>query len=316
MRHIQLGSTGLSIAPLIFGTLPLGPLQANLTPAEGARLLRYALERGVNMFDTATLYNNYPHLRLALDGWREPVVIATKTHAADAPTARAQVELALRELGREQLDLVLVHAARSANPFVERSAVLEELLQQKAAGKIAHVGLSTHYISAVRLAASHPEIEVVHPLINRIGMGIIDGSAAEMADAIAACAATGTGIYAMKALAGGNLISQARASLAYVTGLAGVQALALGMLSENEIDANIAFFATGVADEAVWNRLENRRRRLRIMEAFCKGCGQCVTACANNSLRMVDGKAQVDEESCVLCGYCGAECPEFLIRVV
>jgi ferredoxin len=31
---------------------------------------------------------------------------------------------------------------------------------------------------------------------------------------------------------------------------------------------------------------------------------------------MVDGKAEVDAEACVLCGYCAAACPEFIIRVV
>lgn len=316
MRRVQLGSTGLSVFPLIFGTLPLGPLQAGLTPVAGAHLLRYAFERGVNMLDTATLYGNYEHIRLALDGWSEPIVIATKTHAPDAVTARAHVELALRELRRERLEVVHVHAARIANPFVERAAALETLLRMKDEGKIGHVGFSTHYVAAVRLAAEHPEIEVVHPLINQSGMGIIDGTAPEMAAAIAACAARGTAIYAMKALAGGNLIAQARQSLAYVTRLAGVQALALGMLSEEEIEANIALFATGVADETVWARLENRQRRLRIMDLFCKGCGQCVTACGNGALRIHESKAVVDEAACVLCGYCGAECPEFLIRVV
>jgi len=31
---------------------------------------------------------------------------------------------------------------------------------------------------------------------------------------------------------------------------------------------------------------------------------------------MVDGHAEVDDAECILCGYCGAACPEFMIRVV
>lgn len=316
MKRISLGTTGIEIFPLVYGTLPMGPLQANLSPAEGGRLIRHALERGVNILDTATLYGSYPHIREALSGWRQPVTVVTKTHAADAETARSHVELGLRELGVERLDVVHIHAARIADPFVDRAAVLEELLRQKQAGKIAHIGLSSHYISAFRQALSHPEIEIIHPLINKIGMGILDGSADEMAAVIAESAAAGKGVYAMKALAGGNLIAEARTAIGYVLGLPGIHGIAIGMLSEAEIDANIALFEQGTAADAVWQRLESRRRRLQIMTNFCKGCGRCVEICGSAALTMVDGKPLVDEANCILCGYCAEGCPEFIIRVV
>ena len=316
MKQIPLGSTGITFFPLIYGTLPLGPLQAGLTPAEGGKLIRHALECGVTMLDTAALYGTYPHIREGVAGWQGALTIASKTHAADAATARRHVEEALRGLGRERLDIVHLHGARLADPFTDRAAVLAELLRMKEEGKIAHVGLSSHYIQAFRLALDHPEIEVVHPLINRTGMGILDGSAEEMADAIAACSRAGKGVYAMKALAGGNLISEARQSLAYVLSLEGVHGVAVGMLSEQEIEANIALFESGVVDDGVWSGLESRRRRLKIMELFCRGCGQCVEICGSKALSLVEGKAVVDESACILCGYCGAACPDFMIRVV
>ena len=316
MRCVTLGSTGISIFPLIFGTLPLGPLQANLSPQEGGRLIRHALERGVTMLDTAELYGTYPHIREALAGYGGEVVLATKTMAIDGATARAHVEKALRELGRERIEIVHLHGARLADPFVERAEVFEELGRMREQGLIGHVGLSTHYIAAVQKAARHPEVEILHPLINRTGLGIIDGGAAEMAQAIAACAATGTGIYAMKALAGGNLIASARESIRHVLGLDGVQAVAIGMLSEAEIEANIALFEDGSANPAAWSHLEAKKRHLVIMDHFCKGCGACVTACAQQGLAIVDGKVQLDEAACVLCGYCAAACPQFIIRVV
>jgi len=316
VKRVPLGSTGIDIFPLIYGTLPLGPLQAGIAPREGGRLIRHALERGVTMLDTAALYGTYPHVREGLDGWRGEVTIATKTHAADAATARGHVEQALRELGRERLDIVHIHGARVADPFTERAEVLEALLMMKQEGKIAHVGFSSHYVGAFRTTAAHPEIEVIHPLINKNGMGILDGTAAEMAGAIAACARSGQGVYAMKALAGGNLISEARQSLAFVAGLEGIHGVAVGMLSEQEIDANVAFFEQGVMEETVWQGLESRRRKLLIMEQFCKGCGKCIEICGSKALSLVGGKAVVDEAACVLCGYCGSGCPEFFIRVV
>jgi uncharacterized protein len=316
MRNVMLGGTGMSVNPLVYGTLPLGPLQAAVSPEEGGKLIRYALERGVNLLDTAEMYQTYSHIRNALEGFPGEVFIATKTHANTGEVARAHVERALRELDVEALDIVHLHGARVADPFADRAEVIEELVRMKQEGKIKHVGLSSHFISAIRKAALHPEIEVVHPLINRTGMGILDGSSEEMADAIAACAAAGKGIYAMKALAGGNLISSARESLRYVLDLPGVHGIAVGMLSEGEIDGNLVLFESGQSDPELWEELEGRRRKLRIMQAFCKGCGACVPACTNNALDILEGKAQVDEEVCILCGYCGAACPEFIIRVV
>lgn len=221
MTQVTLGRTQMEIHPLVFGTLPLGPLQAGLSPKEGGRLIRHALERGVNLVDTAELYETYPHIREALRGYRGDVRIASKTHAASADEARRHVEKALRELEVEHLDIVHLHGARLADPFVTRAEVLDELLRMREEGKISHVGLSSHYICAVRKAAAHPQIAVVHPLINRTGMGILDGSAAEMAQAISEVSEAGKGVYAMKALAGGNLIAEARSSLGYVLALRG-----------------------------------------------------------------------------------------------
>jgi aryl-alcohol dehydrogenase-like predicted oxidoreductase len=316
MNKVALGSTGLKINPLVYGTLPLGPLQAGLSAVEGGRLIRHALESGVTLLDTAELYETYPHVRAGMQGYRGEVRIATKTHAPDGALARSHVEKALRELEVDRLDVVHLHGARLADPFRERGEVLETLVQMKEEGKIGHVGLSSHFISAIRQATVHPAIEVLHPLINRTGMGILDGSAEEMAEAIAEAGRAGKGVYAMKALAGGNLIGQARANLSFVLGLEGVDAVAVGMLSEKEIDANLALFDGVGVDEQIWEGLERQRRHLRIMDRFCKGCGACVKACTNDALRVMEGRATVDEHDCILCGYCAAACPEFIIRVI
>jgi predicted aldo/keto reductase-like oxidoreductase len=316
MKKVPLGSTGMHVNRLIFGTLPLGPLQANLSAAEGGALIRHALESGVTMLDTAELYGTYPHIREALNGFSGEFRIASKTHATTAAEARSHVEKALRELLLERLDIVHIHGARLADPCVDRAEVFEELLKMKQEGKIRHVGLSSHYISAFRAAAIQPEIDVVHPLVNRIGMGIMDGSTDEMAEAIACCSRNGKGVYAMKALAGGNLISEARESIRYVLGLPGVDALALGMLSREEIDANLKLCFLDEADEKTWEILEKRRRKFKIMEKFCNGCGACIDACAAQALVLEHGVAKVKEEECILCGYCAAACPDFLIRVV
>jgi hypothetical protein len=72
------------------------------------------------------------------------------------------------------------------------------------------VGISSHTIQSVRDAARHPEIDVIHPLINLKGMGIIDGTADEMLHAIQEAHSAGKFVYAMKSLAGGNFVSERR----------------------------------------------------------------------------------------------------------
>ena len=316
MKKIMLGKTGLEVFPLVFGTLPLGPLQAGLSPEEGGRLIRHALEKGVNFLDTAELYGTYAHIREGLRGFEGEVILASKTHAPTAELAREHVEKALSELGRDYLDIVHLHAARLVEPFVERAEVWEVLKEMKREGKVRHLGLSSHRAAVIAATAGHPEVEVVHPLFNRTGMGIIDGTSEEMAEAIALCAEAGKGVYAMKALAGGNLISEARASLEFVWRHEAVHAVAVGMLSLQEVDGNIAFFSGLPYDEVLWKELEKRKRHLKIMEKFCSGCGSCIPACTNEALYLEGGKAKLRSENCILCGYCAAACPEFLIRVV
>ena len=51
--QVLLGNTGLSVSRAGFGVLPMGPAQLALPLEEGARLISYAMDCGINFFDTA-----------------------------------------------------------------------------------------------------------------------------------------------------------------------------------------------------------------------------------------------------------------------
>lgn len=316
LPRVPLGSTGLEVSRLGFGSLPLGPMQANLSVAEGAAVIRYALERGVNFIDTAAAYRNYAHIRQALQGFGGQVVIATKTGARTYERAQENIQAALSELGVERLDICHLHGARVTDPFVERGEVLQCLLDYQAKGYIGAVGISTHVVRVVREAADRPEIQVIHPLINRTGLGIIDGTAQDMADAIAYAHARGKGIYAMKVLGGGNLLTQREEALRYVLDLPGVDAAVVGMLKPGEVDFNLAVFSGQPVTQALADGAPVAAKRLVIPPHLCKGCGECVAACPNGALTLVNEKSTVDPEKCLLCGYCSPVCSEFAIRVI
>ena len=58
------------------------------------------------------------------------------------------------------------------------------------------------------------------------------------------------------------------------------------------------------------------RKIIRIDEAKCTGCGQCVTSCAEGALQIVDGKARlVNEVFCDGLGACIGECPEGALTI-
>ena len=65
MKQNALGNTGIQVSKICFGSLTMGPLQRNLSTFEGASLIEYAYERGVNFIDTAELYETYAHIREA-----------------------------------------------------------------------------------------------------------------------------------------------------------------------------------------------------------------------------------------------------------
>ena len=65
MKMNKLGSTGLIVSELCVGTLPMGPLQSNVSVDAGAEFLCAAMENGVNFFDTAQMYKTYAYLKKA-----------------------------------------------------------------------------------------------------------------------------------------------------------------------------------------------------------------------------------------------------------
>ena len=86
------------VTRLAFGSLTVGPLQANLPLEEAAGVLAYAFDRGINFVDTAQYYINYPIIRRALELCASPgdVIVSTKTYAYSREGAVDAVEEAIR----------------------------------------------------------------------------------------------------------------------------------------------------------------------------------------------------------------------------
>lgn len=312
-----LGRSGISVSELAFGTLPMGPMQANLPPEDGAKAIVQALELGVNFIDTATMYRTYEPIRLALAMHpAADVVINSKSTAATYEDMQRDIELARASLGRYP-DIFMLHGARAAQPIEDRPGAIECLCEYKEKGRLRAVGISTHYAHVAKAVAKLDYIDVVHPLINRMGLGIMGGTREEMVEAIALLGKAGKGIYAMKALGGGNGLDQLAENISYVRNLEGMHAIAVGMISPQEVEMDVAFFEdTPLTAEMQAAITESKRSKHIIVQGWCEGCGACVQTCPSDALSLRDGKAYCDSSKCVLCGYCTPGCPVFAIRVV
>ncbi|HEX3044557.1 MAG TPA: aldo/keto reductase [Bacillota bacterium] len=316
MEKYPLGKTGLKVSGLCFGALPMGPLQAGLSVEDGGALILQGLERGINFIDTAEGYRTYPHIRWALDRFSGDVVIASKSTAATYPGMRQSVEQALNELGRSTLEIFHLHSARIHNPLTDRAEALQALLELKNKGVIRAIGVSSHSVTAILEAAMDPRIDIVFPLINRTGLGILDGGVLEMRAAIAKAILCQKGTYAMKAFGGGNLLTDLQTNLEFVRREVGVPVVAVGMVRPVELEINLALFENRPVSPELLEEACQYRKRAQVVASLCKGCGRCSEFCHSSAIQISDGYAKIDDSRCLLCGYCSRECPQFAIRVV
>lgn len=318
MRKTYLGKTGLQVSELCFGVLPMGPNQFGLPAEKGGELIAQAVRGGVNFLDTAQSYRTYAHIKNALDRLGDEgkdVIISTKSAGTTYDDMKKAVEEARVALGRDVLDIFHLHAARiDRSVFEKRAGALECLIDMKAKGVVKAVGISTHSVDVVRAAATIDAFDVVFPIINVIGLGILHGTKEEMEQAIEEAHSAGKGLFAMKALAGGNLLADREGAFSYVRNLTGISSVAVGMVQMDEVEMNLRIFNGQPVPVDLAERTKKTKKL--IVQAFCIGCASCVNTCPNGAMAIVDGKAKNDPAQCILCGYCAPVCPQFAIRLV
>lgn len=314
MEYRQLGQTELTVSRLCFGALTVGPLQARLSLQEGAAVIAAALDAGVNFIDTAELYQTYDYIQQAIAG-RNDIIIASKSYDWTYQGMQSSVENACRSLGRDYVDLFMLHEQTSRLTLKGHEAALEYLVHAKQKGIIRAAGISTHTVEVVRAAAMMEQVDVIHPIFNMAGIGILDGTVEDMRDAISFASIQGKGIYTMKALGGGHLSNRSNEALAWILEEPNIAAVAVGMQTNHEVLFNVSAFNQQSIDNKLQEIVQNRHRKL-LVEDGCMGCGNCVAKCPMQALYFTSGQVAVDRDKCILCGYCGAYCSEFALKII
>jgi len=162
-------------------------------PAEAVRVLRRAVELGVNLIDTADSYGPEvaePLIRRALHPYTDDLVIATKAgftrtgpgqwHPVGLPEyLRQQAEMSLRHLAVERIGLFQLHRIDPRVPLAEQIGVLAELQHE---GKIQHIGLSEVTVEQLRQAqaiASIVSVQNRYNLADRSAEALLEGCEAQ-----------------------------------------------------------------------------------------------------------------------------------------
>ena len=314
MFRVRLGINGPLVSEICFGSLAISPLQGRVSADEGRDILRYAFAKGIDWVDTAEIYDNYDQLRPVLIEYPEAKVVS-KSYAVTAKELEQSLEKARRELNRDVIDIFLLHEQESHLTLKGHAGAWEALQKAKTSGQVGYIGISTHAIQGVRAGALQPGLDVIHPLINYQGLGIIDGSLEEMLESIKFASELGTGMYAMKVFGGGHLAREPEKALEFIRGIRGINAMALGMSSQQEVDFNLALLSGTEISEELRHAVIFREKKLYIAD-WCQGCGECVTVCPQKALSIKSGHAFVQNEQCVLCGYCGRACVHFCLKIV
>ena len=212
----QLGQTGLDITVLGFGAWAIGGQWdygwGKQDDDDSIATMRSALEKGINWIDTAPAYGLghseevIGHMLKDLPASEKPLIFtkcglpwkdgAWATYNDLSPASiRREVEMSLRRLGVDTIDLYQIHWPVSDKDI---EAAWQTLAELKEAGKVRHIGVSNFSASQLDLAASIAPVETLQPNYSLIARDI------EM-DILPWCAMHNTGVICYSPMGSGML---------------------------------------------------------------------------------------------------------------
>ena len=315
MAKVTLGKTNICVEKNAFGALPI----QRISKEEAVKLMRKAYDRGVTFFDTARFYTDSEEkLGEAFAGMREKVIIATKTGAVNAEGFWKDIEVSLKNLQTDYIDIYQFHNPAFCPKPGDGSGLYEAMLEAKEKGMVRHIGITNHRLNVAMEA-------VESGLYETLQFPFCYLATEKDLELVSACKEAGMGFIAMKALSGG-LITNSAAAYAYLAQFDNVLPI-WGVQRENELDEFLSYIENpAVMTEEIKALIEKDRKEL--LGEFCRGCGYCMPCPVgieiNNSARMSlmirrspsemwltpEWQEKMKRiENCLRCGKCKSKCP-------
>lgn len=176
MEYRRLGNTDLKISEVSFGTWAIGGSWGKKSDEEALKSLEYAMEQGVNFFDTADVYgegHSEELLAEATKGRKDQIYIATKfCRQGDIfdpgnysyEKVNAYCEDSLRRLKREAIDLYQVHCP--ATDILKDGKMFDVLDRLQRDGKIRHYGVSVETVEEGIICLEYPNVKSLQIIFN------------------------------------------------------------------------------------------------------------------------------------------------------
>ena len=320
MEYRILGKTGLKVSTMGLGGIPIQRIDA-----AGTRILIEKLvENGINYIDTARGYSvSEQYLGEALEGLRDKFILATKSMALTRENMAKDIGISLNNLRTDYIDLYQLHnpSLVQLEQIVAADGALDALQEAKAAGKIGHIGLTTHSAKVFEKALELDWVESImfpYNLVETHGEELIQN-----------CLDKNIGFIAMKPLAGGA-IEDPTLALRYISKNSAVSVIIPGMAEISELEQNLAA-VTDAAPLSVseLEKIDSIRKQLGTQ--FCRRCGYCAPCTVGiviPNMFVFEGylersgladwargryEAQAKTASdCIECGECETRCPYHL----
>lgn len=354
MIYNQFGDMKLSALGL--GTMRLPTVdgkEGQIDEAATEKMIALALEQGINYFDTAWMYhefNSEPVVGRILSKYpRESFYLATKMPGMNYSKSGRPEEIFEKQLEKcrvDYFDFYLVHNLNDnniENYMDDDFPVMPYLLEQKAKGRIRHLGLSVHGCldTLKRFLDKWGE----HMEFCQIQLNYIDWDLQRASDKVALLNERGIPIWVMEPLRGGKLAALPEQDAAklkalrpeenipawgfrFLQSLPGVTMVLSGMSSEEQLRDNIRTFSE--------SRPLNGEEMAAVKEMAkglssgvpCTACHYCTVRCPReldiprliqmyNEFNFSGSRWEVDEmpemkrpSACIGCRCCEAACPQ------
>ncbi|MBM7654970.1 aldo/keto reductase [Neobacillus cucumis] len=176
MNYRELGNSGIKISEVSFGTWAIGGAWGKTSDEEALKSLEYAMEQGVNFFDTADVYgdgHSEELLAKATKGKEDQIYIATKfCRQGDIfdpvnysyEKVSSYCEDSLHRLKREAIDLYQIHCP--ATEVLKDGKVFEVLDRLQREGKIRHYGVSVETVEEGLICLNNPNVKSLQIIFN------------------------------------------------------------------------------------------------------------------------------------------------------
>jgi uncharacterized protein len=318
MRKRKLGRTDMTVSAVGFGGIPIQGVSFD----EADRILKTAVERGINFFDSARGYTDSEEkIGRALAGERSRIYLSTKSLSRTAAEFAADIETSLRNLRTDTIDLYQLHSVGTSADYdrvLGPGGAYEAAAAARAAGKVRWIGITGHSREIMLAAIRTGLFDTAQFPFNPIETEWEE-------DVIPAAGEAGVGTICMKPLAGGALRNRALALRFELS--RGMDVVIPGMDAVEQVEENAAAGERseqlGAAEIAA---LEEERKLWG--NAFCRRCGYCLP-CPNGLnipfLFLIDGYYTRYEltdwalarlsalpkkfTDCAECGECLEKCP-------